>query len=135
MYSAGYYKLWTPTDNNEVQVFYQVVCLPRQTEDLPLVRLVGQTRQDGLPVPGPLAGLQPHHLVKGNVPGDVELLVQHRPQSGLQDVLAVVSEGEETQSDLVNIHSVEDEVFFLELTGELREAPAFSFYNWVTAGE
>ena len=86
---------------------------PGQTENLPLVRLVRKAGQDGFPVVGPALPGQPHHPVEGDIPADVELLVEDGPQSGLQDILAVVLVGEELHSDGVNLHSVEDQVLGL----------------------
>ena len=83
--------------------------VPGQTENLPLVRLVGEAGQDGFPVVAPALPVQSHHPVEEDVPADVELLVQHGPQAGLQDVLAVVLVGQQLHPDGVNLHSIEDQ--------------------------
>ena len=52
----------------------------------------------------------PYH-VHGNVPRDVELLEQDGPDPGLQDVLAILLEPDQLQSDVIQVHSVEYQVF------------------------
>ena len=105
--------------------------VPGQAEDLPLVRLVGQAGQDGFPVVPPALPLQPDHPVEGDVPADVELLVQHRPQPRLQDVLAVVLVGQQLHPDGVNMHPVEHQtvrpLHFSDLRGSTLPSPSFSF--------
>ena len=53
---------------------------------------------------------KPYHI-HGNVPRDIELLVQDGPDPGLQDVLAILLELDELQSYVIQVHSVEYQVF------------------------
>ena len=104
--------------------------VPGQTENLPLVSLVSQAGKDGFPVTPPALPVQPHHPVEGDVPADVELLVQDGPEPRLQDILTVVSVGEELHSDGVNLHSIEDQSVRLLILPNLRDSATsltFSF--------
>ena len=70
--------------------------------------------------------IKPYHI-HGNVPRDVELLVQDGPDPGLQDVLAILLEPDQLQSYVIQVHSVEYQVFLdvRSFSGDVFIAPCY----------